>query len=53
MDVLEAIEIRGSIRKCKTTTVDDKTIKLALEAARWAPYWANTQCRRFIVVRDN
>jgi len=24
-----------------------------LEAARWAPSWKNTQCWRFIVVRDN
>ncbi len=23
-----------------------------MEAARWAPSWANTQCWRFIVVRD-
>ena len=39
MDVLEAIEIRRSIRKYKTTMVDDKTIELVWEAARWAPYW--------------
>ncbi len=24
-----------------------------MEAARWAPSWANTQCWRFVVVRDN
>ncbi|KKL19755.1 hypothetical protein LCGC14_2462280, partial [marine sediment metagenome] len=29
------------------------TIELVLEAARWAPSWANTQCWRFIVVRDS
>lgn len=53
MEVLEAIKTRRSIRKYKTTPVDDKTIELVLEAARWAPSWANTQCWRFIVVRDN
>ncbi len=53
MEVLEAIESRRSIRRYKTTPVDDKTVELVLEAARWAPSWANTQCRRFIVVRDN
>ena len=53
MEVLEAIKTRRSIRKYKTTPLDNKTIELVLEAARWAPSWANTQCRRFIVVRDS
>ena len=53
MEVLEAIRTRRSIRRYKTTPVDDKTIELVLEAARWAPSWANTQCWRFIVVRDS
>jgi len=53
MEVLEAIKTRRSIRKYKTNPVDDKTIELVLEAARWAPSWANTQCWRFIVVRDS
>ncbi len=53
MEVLEAIKTRRSIRKYRATPVDDKTIELVLEAARWAPSWANTQCWRFIVVRDD
>lgn len=53
MEVLEAIKTRRSIRKYKSTPVDDKTVEVVLEAARWAPSWKNTQCRRFIVVRDN
>ena len=52
MDVLQAIKSRRSIRRYKTTPVDDKTLELVLEAARWAPSWANTQCWRFVVVRD-
>jgi len=52
MEVLEAIKTRRSIRQYKTTPVDDKTLELVLEAARWAPSWKNTQCWRFIVVRD-
>ena len=51
--IFEAIKTRRSIRKYKTAPVDDKTIELVLEAARWAPSWANTQCWRFIVVRDS
>lgn len=53
MDVLEAINTRRSIRKYKTDPVDDKTLETVLEAARQAPSWSNTQCWRFIVVRDS
>jgi nitroreductase len=52
MDVIEAIKGRRSIRKYKPDPVDDKTIEAVLDAARLAPSWANTQCWRFIVVRD-
>jgi nitroreductase len=52
MEALEAIKTRRSIRKYKPTPVDDKTLEPVLEAARWAPSWANTQCWRFVVVRD-
>ena len=52
MKVPEAIKNRRSIRKYKTIPVCDKTLGLVLEAARWAPSWSNTQCWRFIVVRD-
>ena len=52
MEVLEAIKTRRSIRNYKPTPVDDKAIELVLEAARWAPSWANTQCWEIIVVKD-
>ena len=53
MEVLEAIKTRRSVRQYKDTPVDDKALELVLEAARWAPSWRNTQCWRFIVVRDD
>ena len=53
MEVIEAIKTRRSIRKYKPTPVAEKAIELVLEAARWAPSWANSQCWRFIVVRDS
>ena len=53
MEIMEAIKTRRSIRRYKPDPVDDKTIETVLEAARLAPSWANTQCWRFIVVRDN
>jgi nitroreductase len=53
MEVLEAIKTRRSIRHQKSDPIDDETLQTVLEAARWAPSWANTQCWRFVVVRDN
>jgi nitroreductase len=53
MEVLEAIKTRRSIRHYKPDPVSDEDLQTVLEAARWAPSWANTQCWRFIVVRDS
>jgi nitroreductase len=53
MEVLEAIKTRRSIRHQKPDPIDDETLQKVLDAARWAPSWANTQCWRFIVVRDS
>ncbi len=52
MDVFEAIKNRRSVRRFTTDPVDDKKIEAILEAGRWAPSWANSQCWRFVVVRD-
>jgi len=52
MEVMEAIRTRRSIRKFKPDPVDEELLMKVLEAARWAPSWANTQCWRFVVVRD-
>ena len=53
MEVIEAIKSRRSVRRYQSTPVDDQTVETVLEAARWAPSWTNTQCWRFIVVRDD
>jgi nitroreductase len=52
MDVIEAIKTRRSIRRYKNLPVSDRDLNTILDAARWAPSWANTQCTRFIVVTD-
>lgn len=52
MEVMQAIKERRSIRKYKPDPVSDEAIETVLDAARWAPSWANTQCWRFVVVRD-
>ena len=53
MDTFEAIKNRRSIRQYKADKIDDETLKKVLEAARIAPSWANTQCWRFVVVKDS
>jgi len=52
MEAIEAIMTRKSIRKFKTTPITNEVLQKILEAARWAPSWANTQCWHFIVVRN-
>ena len=52
MDVIEAIKTRRSIRNFRPDPVSDKDLTIIMEAARWAPSWANTQCARWIVVTD-
>ena len=52
MNVLEAIKNRRSIRKYKDTPINDNDLNDLLEAARWAPSWANSQCCRLVVVKD-
>ena len=53
MELTEAIMTRRSIRRYKPDPVADEVLERCLEAARWAPSWANTQCWRFVIVRDN
>lgn len=52
MELTEAIIKRRSIRKFTDYYVTDEEIRELLEAARWAPSWANTQVWEFVVVRD-
>ena len=53
MDVSEAIEVRRSIRKYKSTEVDDEKLKKIIESARIAPSAANRQEWKFLVVKDS
>lgn len=53
MEVLDAIMTRRSVRRYKADPVEEKTVNAVLDAARWAPSWANTQCWRFVVVSDD
>jgi len=44
---------RRSIRRFKKTEVEDAKLEKILEAARWAPSWANTQCCELVVVKND
>ncbi len=52
MDVMEAIKTRRSVRRFKPDAIPEDVMNEVLEAARWAPSWANTQCWEFVVVAD-
>ncbi len=52
MELTEAILTRRSVRKFTDYSVTDTEITEMIEAARWAPSWANTQVWEFVVVRD-
>ena len=52
MDLMEAIKGRRSIRKYKPDPVPEEVFRTLMEAVRWSPSWANTQCWEVIAVRD-
>ncbi len=52
MDLMEAIKGRRSIRKYKLDPVPEEALRTVMEAVRWAPSWANTQCCEVIAVKD-
>jgi nitroreductase len=52
MDLVEAIKGRRSIRKYKPDPVSEEALRNVIEALRWAPSWANTQCWEVVVVKD-
>lgn len=52
MELMEAIKGRRSIRKYKPDSIPDEALQKIMEAVRWSPSWANTQCWEVIVVKD-
>jgi nitroreductase len=52
MDLFETFHNRRSVRKYQDRPVPEDLLTKVLEAARCAPSWANTQCWRFVVVKD-
>ena len=52
-DIMENILGRRSIRRYQEKDIPKELLNKLLEAARWAPSWANSQCWEFVVVKDN
>lgn len=52
MELSEAVKGRRTVRKFKADDISSKDLEEILEAIRWAPSWANTQCWEVIVVKD-
>jgi len=52
MDVFKAIKNRRSIRKYKTTEIEEEKLEKILETARIAPSASNRQKWKFIIVKD-
>lgn len=51
-DFMEIIQGRRSIRNYEDQPVADEVLNQVLEALRWSPSWANTQCWEVVVVKD-
>ena len=51
-DFMEIIAGRRSIRRFQAKEVPDEDLTTILEAVRWAPSWANTQCWEVVAVKD-
>ncbi|MFH1034305.1 MAG: nitroreductase family protein [Pseudomonadota bacterium] len=50
--VLSAIKERRSVRKFQERPVAQEDLARLLEAVRWSPSWANSQCWEVVVVTD-
>ncbi|MBW2061919.1 MAG: nitroreductase family protein [Deltaproteobacteria bacterium] len=51
-DFMDIVKGRRSIRKYDEKEIPAEHLNEVLEAVRWAPSWANTQCWEIVIVRD-
>ena len=51
-DLMEIIKGRRSIRRYQDQEIPEQDLNQVLEAIRWSPSWANTQCWEAIVIKD-
>jgi len=51
-DFMEIVKGRRSIRRYQAKEIPKDDLNTILEAVRWAPSWANTQCWEVVVVKN-
>ncbi len=51
-EFMDIVKGRRSIRKYEDKPVPPEALDAVLEAVRWSPSWANTQCWELVVVTD-
>lgn len=51
-ELIKSILERRSIRRYTQDPIPDAAMDNILEAVKWSPSWANTQCWEIVVVRD-
>ncbi|MFW6114853.1 MAG: nitroreductase family protein [Thermodesulfobacteriota bacterium] len=52
-DFMEIVQGRRGIRRYEDREIPKEDLTAILEAVRWSPSWANTQCWEVIVVKDS
>lgn len=52
MDLMHIIKERRSVRNFTEQEIPEALLELLLEAVRWSPSWANTQCWEVIAVKE-
>jgi len=52
-EFMEIIKGRRSIRRYQDQEIPEEDLNQVLEAIRWSPSWANTQCWEVIVIKDS
>ncbi len=51
-ELLKVIKERRSVRKYTEKEISEESLNTILEAVRWTPSWANTQCWEIVVIKD-
>ena len=51
-DFMDTLKSRRSVRKYENTEVPEDIVHQVLDAVKWTPSWANTQCWEIIRVKD-
>lgn len=51
-ELIKGVKERRSIRRFDSRPIEEEKLTDILEAARWAPSWANSQCWEIVIVQN-